>query len=82
MARGDDAPEPGGVEPVGEAAHSHGEGTTTPDQRPPAPASPTTREDDDSDLREELSLEDIYGGRADVAGYEEDVEGASDDAAG
>ncbi|MCW2927074.1 MAG: hypothetical protein JWM86_1042 [Thermoleophilia bacterium] len=60
---------------------SHGEGTTTPDGRPAA-NHPDDRTGSDADLREDVPLEDIYGGRADVAGYEDDVEGATEDAAG
>lgn len=58
-----------------------GSGTTTPDGRPEA-GDGDDRVHSDADLREDVALEDIYGGRADVAGYEDAVEGASEDAAG
>lgn len=62
-------------------SRSHGEGTTKPDDRPEAPPA-RGRAGSDSDIREEVPAEDIYGGRADVAGYEDEVDGASEDAAG
>ena len=69
-----------GGEPAVGHAYSHGEGTTEPgssqtDRR-------AHRTHDGHDLTDEVDPADIYGGKADVIGYEDEVDGADEDAVG
>ena len=68
--------------PTSSHSFSKGEGTTapnTPDQQREQPPRPE-RTDDGKSLTDEVDKSDIYGGRADVVGREDDVEGADDQA--
>lgn len=83
MSHPTSGPAPAGNGPATGHAYSHGEGTTSPGTSPEAqPRGEEHLDGDGHDLRNHLPLEDIYGGRAEVAGYEDQVQGASEDAAG
>lgn len=69
-----------GGEPAVGHAYSHGEGTAQPDGAPPASDEHHTTGGDK--LTDHIDPADIYGGKADVVGYEDEVEGADEDAVG
>ena len=60
----------------------HGEGTTEPGATTEAEPQLPRRTNDGRDLTDDVDKSDIYGGRSDVVGREDEVEGADEDAAG
>jgi hypothetical protein len=72
------------TEPSSSHSFSKGEGTAAPNTRDQQRDQPerAKRTDDGTSLTDEVDKSDIYGGRADVVGREDEVEGADDQAAG